>query len=95
MAYLLCLVWCHSDICLGYYRYVIIFAFRVGAFRWVVVQPLRLCVVRCTREQIEVVFHLVCQCLSVVPAYVLTGQTGSSLIRSFYARRILCVFLCR
>jgi hypothetical protein len=78
-------VWCRSDICSVFCRYVSNFSLRVGEFRWVVVQPLRLCVVRRTREQIEVMFYLVCRCLSVVLAYVLTGQTGWSLIQCFCA----------
>jgi hypothetical protein len=50
-------------------------ALWTGVFRWVVVRPLRLCVVWRTREQLEVVFYLVCRCLSGVHVCVLSGQT--------------------
>jgi hypothetical protein len=56
-------------------------ALWIGAFRWVVVRLLRLCVVRCTREQLDVIFYLVCRCLSVLHVRVLTGQTVVEAIR--------------
>jgi hypothetical protein len=93
-------VWYRVDICLVAYDALAgisgFLALWVGAFRWVVVRPLGLYVVRRTREQLDVVIPGLS--LSVCRARLCGDRADccrgrSSLIRVFYARRILCVFL--